>query len=85
METTHLWKGMIVVAIGALVISMVDNLLPPLLLGEDAQRYPLMIFLYIVGGIMLFNFSGFILCPVITSLLFAVWKMYIDHYQHDIA
>ncbi len=36
-------------------------------------------------GIMLFNFSGFVLGPVITSLLFAVWKMYIDHYQHDIA
>jgi predicted PurR-regulated permease PerM len=76
---------MIVVAIGALVISMVDNLLRPLLLGEDAQRYPLMIFLSIVGGIMLFNFFGFILGPVITSLLFAVCKMYIDHYQHDIA
>jgi len=84
-ETTHLWKGMIVVAFGTLVISMVDKILQPLLLGEDAQMHPLMIFLSILGGIMLFNFSGFVLGPVITSLLFAVCKMYIDHYQHDIA
>ena len=76
---------MIVVAFDALVISMVDNLLRPLLLGQDVQMHPLMIFLSILGGIVLFSFSGFVLGPVITSLPFAVWKMYIDHYQHDIA
>jgi predicted PurR-regulated permease PerM len=76
---------MIVVAFGALVISMVDNLLRPLLLGQDVQMHPLMIFLSILSGIMLFNFSGVVLGPVITSLLFAVWKKHIDHYQHDIA
>ena len=81
----HFWKGIIVVAFGALMISMVDNLLRPLLLGQDVQMHPITIFLSILGGIMLFNFSGFVLGPVITFLLFAVWKMYIDHYQHDIA
>jgi len=47
--------------------------------------HPLMILLSILGGIMLFNFTGFVLGPVITFLLFAVWKMYVDHYQHDVA
>jgi predicted PurR-regulated permease PerM len=71
---THPWKGMVVVAFGSPAISMVDNLPRPLLLGQDVQMHPLMIFLSILGGITLFNFSGFVLGPVITSLLFAVWK-----------
>jgi predicted PurR-regulated permease PerM len=67
-----LLKRMIVVAFGARVISMIDNLLRPLLLRQDAQMHPLMISLSILGGITLFNFSGFILGLIINYMLFAV-------------
>ncbi len=80
----HFWKGIIILAFGALVISMVDNFLRPLLLGHDVQMHPLLIFLSTLGGIMLFGISGFVLGPIITSLLLAFWKMYEGLYQNDI-
>jgi predicted PurR-regulated permease PerM len=79
----HLWKGIIILAFGALVISMVDNFLRPLLLGHDVQMHPLLIFLSTLGGIMLFGISGFVLGPIVTSLLLAFWKMYDDLYHRD--
>ncbi|MDQ5987222.1 MAG: putative transport protein [Syntrophus sp. SKADARSKE-3] len=81
--TGHLWKGIVILVFGALVISMVDNFLRPLLLGHDVQMHPLLIFLSTLGGIMLFGISGFVLGPIVTSILFAFWKMYDDLYHRD--
>lgn len=81
----HFWKGVIILAFGALVISMVDNLLRPLLLVHDVQMHPLLIFLSTLGGIMLFGVSGFVLGPIVTSLLLAFWRMYDDSYQKNAA
>jgi len=75
------WKGVTVLIFGGLVISMVDNLLRPLLLGHDVQMHPLLIFLSTLGGIMLFGISGFIMGPIVTSLFLAFVKMYDKFYQ----
>jgi predicted PurR-regulated permease PerM len=74
----YFWKGIIILAFGLLVISMVDNLLRPLLLGHDVQMHPLLIFLSTLGGIMFFGMSGFVLGPIVASLLLAFWRMYDD-------
>lgn len=71
----RLWEGIVILATGILVISMVDNLLRPLLIGKDVEMHPLLIFLSTLGGIVLFGFSGFVIGPIITSLLLAVWNM----------
>lgn len=74
--TGHPWKGTIILAFGFLIISMVDNLLRPLLLGKDIQMHSLLIFLSILGGIMFFGFSGFLVGPMIASLFLAMGNMY---------
>jgi predicted PurR-regulated permease PerM len=78
--TGHIWEGIIILAFGVLVISAVDNLLRPLLIGKDVQMHPLLIFLSTLGGISLFGFSGFVLGPIVASLLVAVWDMY-EHFS----
>jgi predicted PurR-regulated permease PerM len=60
---------------------MVDNLLRPILVGRDVQMHPLLIFLSTLGGIALFGFSGFVIGPIITSLLLAIWTMYDQFYR----
>jgi predicted PurR-regulated permease PerM len=72
----YFWKGIIILAFGVFVISMVDNILRPILIGRDVQMHPLLIFLSTLGGISLFGFSGFVIGPIITSLLLAMWAMY---------
>lgn len=77
----HLWEGMLILVFGFVVISTVDNLLRPLMIGKDVEMHPLLIFLSTLGGIVLFGFSGFVIGPVITSLLIALWDMYGEFYR----
>lgn len=77
----QIWEGILILAFGAFVISMVDNLLRPILIGKDVEMHPLLIFLSTLGGIVLFGFSGFVIGPIITSMLLAIWDMYEEFQQ----
>ena len=77
----QIWEGLLILASGVLVISMVDNLLRPILIGKDVEMHPLLIFLSSLGGIFLFGFSGFVIGPIITSMLLAIWTMYEEFQQ----
>lgn len=77
----HIWEGILILAVGILLISTVDNLLRPVLIGRDVEMHPLLIFLSTIGGISLFGFSGFVIGPVVTALLIALWDMYEKFYQ----
>jgi predicted PurR-regulated permease PerM len=81
--TGHIWEGILILAVGFLVISTVDNLLRPILIGKDVEMHPLLIFLSTLGGIILFGFSGFVIGPVVTSLLIALWEMYEEFYRKE--
>jgi len=76
LATGHLWEGVLILAAGVFVISMVDSLLRPLLLGRDVQMHALLMFLSTLGGIVVFGVSGFILGPIIAALWVAIWEMY---------
>ncbi len=39
--TGHIWEGVLILATGVLVISTIDNLLRPVLLGKDVEMHPL--------------------------------------------
>jgi len=77
----HTWEGAMILAFGAFVISLVDNLLRPILLGKDVRMHPLLIFLSTLGGIVLFGFSGFVLGPIIASLMQSICQMYEQFYR----
>lgn len=74
----NVWQGIVILFFGLVVISSVDNLLRPILLGKDIQMHPLLIFLSTLGGIAVFGFSGFVLGPVVASFFLACWKLFLD-------
>jgi predicted PurR-regulated permease PerM len=78
-----LWEGILILSFGGLVISSVDNLLRPVLIGKDVAMHPLLIFISTLGGIVLFGFSGFVVGPIITSMMISVWDMYDKFYRRD--
>lgn len=78
----NIWQGVTILIFGSLVISSIDNLLRPVLLGRDTQMHSLLIFLSTLGGIVAMGFSGFILGPVIASLFLAAWKLFPEIYKH---
>ena len=83
--TGHTWEGVLILIFGAAVISTVDNLLRPVLIGKEAQLHPLLIFLSTLGGIALFGISGFVIGPIITSLFLTFWEMYGRSYQDELS
>jgi predicted PurR-regulated permease PerM len=73
----HLWvKAMIMLAVGSLIISTIDNFLYPLLVGSRLRLHIIPIFLSMIGGIWLFGVTGLVLGPLtfnVTLSLLAIW------------
>ena len=80
----NLWQGIAILAVGVLIISTIDNIIRPWLVGKDTQMHPLLVFLSTLGGILVFGLTGFIIGPVITSLLMAFWEMYEHYYKTEL-
>ncbi len=76
--------GVGMILFGALVIGTIDNILRPVLVGRDSQMHPLLVLFSTLGGIATFGISGFVIGPVIASLLLAFWEMYDEYYKKDL-
>ena len=81
----NMWQGIVIVVVGALLISTIDNLIRPVLIGKDTQMHPLLILFSTLGGILFFGISGFIIGPIITAFLTSLWEMYEQYYQDELA
>jgi predicted PurR-regulated permease PerM len=58
-------KGVILLIVGVLGISMADNILRPLLLSGRTSASGLVIFIGLLGGVSAFGFIGIVLGPII--------------------
>jgi predicted PurR-regulated permease PerM len=70
-------KALLLTIWGAVVVGGIDNLLYPMLVGSRLKMHTVLAFVTIVGGLMVFGASGFILGPVIftvTRILLEVWR-----------
>jgi predicted PurR-regulated permease PerM len=61
---------------GTLVVSLLDNVLRPLIIGRGMKLPLLWLFLSIVGGLKLFGFLGVVAGPMVLSLALAVYRIY---------
>jgi len=61
---------------GTFAVGMIDNFLGPLLVGRGVRIHPMFILFAVIGGIELFGPLGFILGPLVLSLLYALLDIY---------
>lgn len=61
---------------GALIVSMIDNVLRPMLVEREVKIHPFLIFLSVIGGLEFFGPAGFLLGPLVLSLLFTLFNIY---------
>jgi predicted PurR-regulated permease PerM len=67
------WGRALALAVwGGLVISQVDNLLRPRLVGRRAGLHPLVIFFSVLGGLKVFGFLGLFVGPVVVAIALAL-------------
>lgn len=79
------WQGALVLGVGFGVISVIDNVLKPKLVGKDTQMHPLVVFFATLGGISFFGLSGFILGPIVMSLFMALWEIYTIEFRKQLS
>jgi predicted PurR-regulated permease PerM len=68
-------NSIILVVVGIVAISSIDNVLRPLIIRGKIQLPTLAIFFSILGGIKLFGFIGFIMGPLVLALIISVIQM----------
>lgn len=70
-------KGLILVGWGITAVSMIDNVLYPVLVGDRLRLHTLSVFISLLGGIVLFGAIGIILGPLtlaLTLTLLEIWR-----------
>ncbi|OPY76143.1 MAG: putative inner membrane protein [Syntrophorhabdus sp. PtaU1.Bin153] len=82
-----LLNSIILVIIGVVAISSVDNILRPLIIRGKMRMPTLAIFFSILGGIKVFGFIGFIMGPLVLALFISVVQMlrYIEEDNTELA
>lgn len=70
----------ILVAYGAIIIGLADNVLRPILVGRDTKLPDYVVLFSTIGGISLFGIIGFVLGPLIAALFMAVWQIFITDF-----
>jgi predicted PurR-regulated permease PerM len=71
--------------VGGLVISMVDNLLRPAIIGKDIKMHDVMVLVSTLGGLAVFGFPGFIIGPIFAALFLSCWAIFEKMFARELA
>ncbi|QQS21179.1 MAG: AI-2E family transporter [Candidatus Moraniibacteriota bacterium] len=80
----NIWQGIFLLVFGMGIISTVDNILRPRLVGRDTQIHPLLVFFSTMGGISFFGIAGFLIGPIIVSFFLALVRIYGREFKRDL-
>lgn len=69
-------KGIGLLLFGVFVISMVDNILKPLIIGSRTKMHTIIILFSVLGGIKLFGMIGLIMGPLIMAIFVSVFEIF---------
>ncbi len=78
-----IWQGFFVLGVGMGIISSIDNVLRPMLVGNDTKMHPLLVFFATLGGLSLFGVLGFIIGPIIVALFLALMEIYTQEFRQQ--
>jgi len=65
--TGQIGRGIALIAIGAGVVGLIDNILRPILMSGRTQMNGLLVFISLLGGLATFGLLGLVLGPIIMA------------------
>ncbi|HEX9285442.1 MAG TPA: AI-2E family transporter [Nitrospirales bacterium] len=77
------WKGLAMLAWGAGVVTTVDNVLRPLLIGQGSKLPTLFLFFSILGGLAAYGMIGLFLGPILLAILLTAIQIYREEYLSE--
>ncbi|WP_456402484.1 AI-2E family transporter [Persephonella sp.] len=66
---------------GTFVISLVDNIIKPVVIGDKTNIHPVILFFAILGGLNIFGFIGIFLAPIIIVLIDNMLHLYSERFS----
>lgn len=75
LATGAIWQAAVLGACGFFIISSVDNIVRPILVGRDARMPDYVVLIATLGGFKLMGFNGFVVGPIIAAVFMAVWEI----------
>jgi predicted PurR-regulated permease PerM len=75
--------GIFVLAWGFFLVSLIDNLLKPILIGSKTRMPILLIFCAMIGGANVYGVTGFIIGPILVSVLLAFVTIFREYYLKE--
>lgn len=83
-STGGMGAGIGLLAWGFLVVGTIDNFMRPKLLEKGIQIHPFFILMSVLGGMEFFGAVGFLLGPLLLSLMFALLDIYKKEFKKEI-
>lgn len=78
--TGSIYAGIGVLVFGGLVVSSVDNILKPMIIGGKVRLSTLFLVLTIFGSLSVFGFTGIILGPILLAIFMSFLEIYRSEY-----
>lgn len=69
-------KGITLTVVGVFGISLIDNILKPMIIGSRTKMHLLVIFFSVLGGIKLFGLIGLIMGPLVVAVFISLIEIF---------
>lgn len=79
----NVWQGVGIILTSIIVVSNIDNIIRPRIVGHGAKMHDLLIFFSTLGGLSLFGVTGFIIGPIIASFFITMIDIYELEFQSN--
>jgi|TARA_R100001244_G_scaffold6593_6_gene7894 predicted PurR-regulated permease PerM len=79
--TGAVWQGIVLILCGVFLISMVDNVVRPILVGRDTRMPDYVVLISTLGGLQLFGINGIVIGPLVAALFIAIWSIFSEMHQ----
>jgi predicted PurR-regulated permease PerM len=83
--TGDVWQGVLIILISVFVVSLIDNLLRPRIIGGKAGMHDLLAFFSTIGGILTFGAAGLVVGPLIAAVFLTMVEIYRIEFHSSIS
>jgi predicted PurR-regulated permease PerM len=80
----NIWQGIFILALSFGVVSTIDNILRPRLVGQNARMHDLLIFFSTIGGLAMFGPVGIITGPVMMAFFVSIIEICVIELEQHI-
>lgn len=80
----HTTQGIVLLAVGGIVVSSIDNILKPMIIQGRTNMHPLLVFFGVMGGLRVFGFLGILLGPLTITVFLSFLNFYRLEFGHTL-